>query len=370
MEKENVFSNVEKNAEEIKCKSIAMRAWSLIKTNDSFKDWYDKGFSDCMQEAVKNIDSGACEFKNGSFFEISRFISKDGRTHNVNVEKDELIKWFGNWIVEAYNVMDTTAKISNSARVPVEYVTTQKFKQLLENDNLPFLPNKNGYCNVHAVKNTKSGYEFEGANQLIAKMYLHERGLDNDNILTFSQANDLKSPVKAGEKGFSLAFFDAKKNANTIARYFAEKQTKHLDILPYQETKEPSSKSTFKQMSSDPLDYLTNYLDCVKQNRAFTADPEVAAAFKQNFAKELDKSPFRIYELGAQANKQLWCQTEKGIDWLKTEKGQAWLKTDVGKRWLDSDRAANYRVASKEAAVSVSQKKTGMHKKKHMEIER
>lgn len=231
---------------------------------------------------------------------------------------------------------NSTQVLGKSDRVPVERITTDKFKQLLAADKLPFLPNENGFCNVKAVK-TSAGYELQGANQLIAKMYLHERGVDNDNILTFRQAQNAKTSIRAGEKGFYLSFYDQEKGANTVTRYFAESQTSKPDLIPYQPVKAESKKEKHVQISSDAQDYITNYLKCVNENRAFTASPEVAAEFKENFAKELEKSPMQIFKMGDRAAKEIFIETDKGKEWLKTEKGQQWLNTENGKDFLKAN---------------------------------
>ncbi|WP_024470182.1 DUF4116 domain-containing protein [Treponema pedis] len=260
--------------------------------------------------------------------------------------------------------------ISSSARIYLEKDVTEKFKTLLKQNNLPFLPDKKGYCNVHAVKNAGTGYEFTGINQLIAKMYLHERGLDNDNVLTLKQVYDFKAGIKNKEKLF-LSFYDSQKDKTDIAGYIAQSQVKHTYKIPELPEKLPSKEATFKQTSSDPLDYLTNYLDCIKQNRAFTADLNTVKIFKKNLEKELQKSPLRIYELAAEANKQIWCKTNDGVEWLKTEKGQAWLKTDIGKKWLKSERATNYfSEKSKENDEHKKIKPTSHIRDKHRIIER
>ncbi len=231
---------------------------------------------------------------------------------------------------------NSTQVLGKSDRVPVERITTNKFKQLLAAGNLPFLPNEKGFCNVKAVKTT-AGYELQGANQLIAKMYLHERGMDNDNILTFRQAHNTKTSIRAGEKGFYLSFYNKEKNCNSVKRYFAESQTNNLDVLPYQPVKPESKKERHVQLSSDAQDYITNYLKCVNENRAFTAPPEVAAEFKENFAKELEKSPMQIFKMGGRAAKEIFIETDKGKEWLKTEKGQQWLNTENGKDFLKTN---------------------------------
>ncbi|UTY30492.1 ArdC-like ssDNA-binding domain-containing protein [Treponema putidum] len=231
---------------------------------------------------------------------------------------------------------NSTQVLGKSDRVPVERITTDKFKQLLAADNLPFLPNENGFCNVKAVK-TAAGYELQGANQLIAKVHLHERGMDNDNILTFRQAHNIKTSIRAGEKGFYLSFYDKEHNKNTVTRYFAESQTTNPDIVPYQSVRPESKKEKHVQLSSDAQDYITNYLKCVNENRAFTASPEIAAEFKENFAKELEKSPMQIFKMGDRAAKEIFIETDKGKEWLKTDKGQQWLNTENGKDFLKAN---------------------------------
>lgn len=256
----------------------------------------------------------------------SLFIDKNKSTYKEKTMSDLNEKVEGN----------STQVLGKSDRTPVERITTDKFKQLLAADNLPFLPNENGFCNVKAVK-TSAGYELQGANQLIAKTYLHERGMDNDNILTFRQAQKAKTSIRAGEKGFYLSFYDQEKGANTVTRYFAESQTSKPDLIPYQPVKAESKKEKHVQISSDAQDYITNYLKCVNENRAFTASPEVAAEFKENFAKELEKSPMQIFKMGDRAAKEIFIETDKGKEWLKTEKGQQWLNTENGKDFLKAN---------------------------------
>ena len=225
-------------------------------------------------------------------------------------------------------------QIPERARVPVETMTTKKMEQLLAQNNLPFLPNEKGYCNVKAVKTAVSGYELTGANQLIAKAFLRERGMDNDNIITYNQAADLGSPVKVGEKAFHMSFYDKNTGKNIITRYFAEGQTRNPEILPYQKTTPESRQWPLVQESADAQDYITNYLSCVRENRAFKVSPEIAQSFKENFAAELKKGPLQIYKMGNLAEKQIYIKTEKGKEWLSSENGQKWLKTEMGKEFL------------------------------------
>lgn len=282
----------------------------------STEKWHRNGYF--AQQTLQNIES--------SNDKKSLFIDKNKSTYKEKIMSDLNEKVEGN----------STQVLGKSDRVPVERITTDKFKQLLAADKLPFIPNENGFCNVKAVK-TSAGYELQGANQLIAKMYLHERGMDNDNILTFRQAHNAKTSIRAGEKGFYLSFYDQKKGANTVTRYFAESQTNNPDILPYQPVKAESKKEKHVQISSDAQDYITNYLKCVNENRAFTASPEVAAEFKENFAKELEKSPMQIFKMGDRAAKEIFIETDKGKEWLKTEKGQQWLNTENGKDFLKAN---------------------------------
>ena len=282
----------------------------------STEKWHRNGYF--AQQTSQNKES--------SNDKKSLFINKNKSTYKEKIMSDLNEKVEGN----------STQVLGKSDRVPVERITTDKFKQLLAADNLPFLPNENGFCNVKAVK-TSAGYELQGANQLIAKTYLHERGMDNDNILTFRQAQKAKTSIRAGEKGFYLSFYDQEKGANTVTRYFAESQTSKPDLIPYQPVKAESKKEKHVQISSDAQDYITNYLKCVNENRVFTASPEVAAEFKENFAKELEKSPMQIFKMGDRAAKEIFIETDKGKEWLKTEKGQQWLNTENGKDFLKAN---------------------------------
>lgn len=79
----------------MKNRDIARMAWEVIKTDLDFDDWYKECWGECMDEARALIDSGCCSWPNGSFFEVSRNISKDGQTHNFDIEKENFIEYYG-----------------------------------------------------------------------------------------------------------------------------------------------------------------------------------------------------------------------------------------------------------------------------------
>ena len=193
---------------------------------------------------------------------------------------------------------------------PMRYLNDKMLLSLeQENDNrgnapLPFLPNDKGVCNVKAVKDV-NGYELTGIQQLAAKMYLHERGMDNDNICTFMQATKHRTAIKAGEKGFWLPAYDKEHNKTKAVRYFAESQTYDKEKFPYVATNPIKTNAIFKQKSSNPQDYITNYLKCVHENRPFTAEKDVVQGFKQELIESIKQEPTTLYKICNQAAKQI-----------------------------------------------------------------
>jgi len=84
----------------MKNEKLARTIWSQLNFKDGvfqedFNFWYDNCFDACMEEACSPIFTGNCDFNKGSFIEISRTSSKDGATHTINVDKDELIEYYG-----------------------------------------------------------------------------------------------------------------------------------------------------------------------------------------------------------------------------------------------------------------------------------
>jgi hypothetical protein len=81
-------------------KEIGKAIWENINFNggfyeENFEKWFEDCFAVCVEEAVANIDNGGCKFETGSFIEISKNISKDGRTHNIDFDKENFIEYFG-----------------------------------------------------------------------------------------------------------------------------------------------------------------------------------------------------------------------------------------------------------------------------------
>lgn len=251
---------------------------------------------------VENIATVSTSF----FDSVKELISKYER----NVQKENIM---GN---EFFNTEDVKKGSEESRKsVSVTHIINDKMLSLLGQDRsddkpaLPFLPNKNGYCDVKAVK-TINGYELQGLNQLVAKMYLHERGQGNDNIGTFKSFTDHGTSIRQGERGFTLPFYDKEEGKQKTIRYFAESQCKNREKLPYVPTKEEAKtlangQVTFVQESANTQEYITNFLTCVHENRPFTVGAEVAEKFKQNLALEIEKNPLAIYKLCNEAAKTI-----------------------------------------------------------------
>lgn len=79
-------------------KELGRAIWEVLRVDgfyNNFEIWYQDCFDECIADAEKMIFSGCCTFENGSFIEISKNISKDGKTHNFNVDKENFIEFYG-----------------------------------------------------------------------------------------------------------------------------------------------------------------------------------------------------------------------------------------------------------------------------------
>ncbi len=76
-------------------RELAKSIWAVIRTELDFEAWFKDCFRECVEDAVKLINTGCCTFKNGSVLEISRTISKDGKTHNFDFDKENFIEFYG-----------------------------------------------------------------------------------------------------------------------------------------------------------------------------------------------------------------------------------------------------------------------------------
>lgn len=79
---------------------VAKQVWGKINFHESwyadhFDDWYKDCWNECMEEATNYILNGSCSFETGSFIEVSRTLSKDGQTHNIDVDKENFVEFYG-----------------------------------------------------------------------------------------------------------------------------------------------------------------------------------------------------------------------------------------------------------------------------------
>lgn len=195
--------------------------------------------------------------------------------------------------------------------------------------SLPFLPNKEGFCETTPVMSATNGFRFDGIQQVTAKMYLHERGQDGDNILTFVQAAKAGTAIKKGEKGFYMPGWDYKNGKLTTSRFFAESQVANKEKLPYIPTKDTKPQNQIQKDNweradqSDPVVYMTEYLRAVQDNRAFKPSFEVAEKFKNNLMLAIQERPVELFKICNEASKTLWQEKQASKELNKqTEKTQ------------------------------------------------
>lgn len=81
-------------------REVAQQVWQVIDYNGGFYEtdfdaWFKDCWQECMEEAINNILNGGWDWENGSYIEVSKNISKDGNTHNIDVEKEHIIEYLG-----------------------------------------------------------------------------------------------------------------------------------------------------------------------------------------------------------------------------------------------------------------------------------
>ncbi len=215
---------------------------------------------------------------------------------------------------------------------PITELQTKHMLDLLQKGNLPFIPDKKGFCDTRAVRNALTGYEFTGLNQILAKAYLHEKGLDGQNILTFEQANKCGAGIEKDSKAFLLSFQDMDKRDENgkaklvINHYFAASQVKRPEKLPTLEQKAPLTTKAVASPSSEPSQYLAAYLACVKTGAPFAPSAEIAAAFSQKFKKALEAAPSNMFKIGRDAQKIIK-KAEQGISQSPERKAPSYSAT-------------------------------------------
>lgn len=74
---------------------LGKKIWDAIDSSWDFETWYEKCFGECIEEAANSILNGSCTIENGSFVEVSHTISKDGNTHNFDVDPENFIEYYG-----------------------------------------------------------------------------------------------------------------------------------------------------------------------------------------------------------------------------------------------------------------------------------
>lgn len=215
---------------------------------------------------------------------------------------------------------------------PITELQTEHMLDLLEKGNLPFLPDKAGFCDTRAVRNALTGYEFTGINQIFAKAYLHEKGLDGHNILTFDQANKCGAGIKKDAKAFLLSFQDMDKRDENgkakvvINHYFADSHVKRPEKLPSLWKISIYTKDSIEPRFSNPSKYLGAYLLSIHYGIGFTPPSELAAEFSQKFKEALQASPSNLFKIGRDAHR--------------------WMKEDVSQTAERAERAAPTHSAS------------------------
>ena len=119
-------------------KEVGKSIWEKINFNGSFyeshfEEWFNDCFAECVAEAVVNIDNGGCKFETGSYIEVSKNISKDGQTHNIDFDKENFIEYYGKetcfkMFYTLEQVEEDLLSYLSGNYIPEEYSNEQKVK--------------------------------------------------------------------------------------------------------------------------------------------------------------------------------------------------------------------------------------------------
>lgn len=117
-------------------KEIGKEIWERINFNGSFyenhfEEWFKDCFPACVEDAVKSIESGCCTFEKGTILELSRIITKDGQTHVIDFDKENLIEFYGKencfrMFTTQEDIIQDLLNFFAGALIPEEYSEAQR----------------------------------------------------------------------------------------------------------------------------------------------------------------------------------------------------------------------------------------------------
>jgi hypothetical protein len=215
-------------------------------------------------------------------------------------------------------------------------VDRKKIIAALEAGTLACLPDGTGFADTQAARNVINNTVYQGSGQLLLKDFQRQNKFPTAEFLVFEQiekaaafAND-KIFIKKGEHGMSLNF--SSNGEQTSVRLFNIAQVDKPDLIRayadhraqereaelkqyYGENYHPKNpnavKPTLSCVSSEPAEYLGQYLAALTEGRKFKVSPTQAEEFKEkakDFIFEKNReghiNPFNLNRLGGKASAQ------------------------------------------------------------------
>ena len=166
------------------------------------------------------------------------------------------------------------------------------FKEGLEKNKAPFLPNEKGEIKAEPVYNASSGYCLP-ANRLIPVQFAKmEKGFDSNIVAGRTAIGGFGTSVKEGEKGVFYNFRDEDGAIHTSSLFFAE-QTENPEIFKEQAFEKIKTRNNLNGYSmvigsSEPKEYLGSYIAACKGGFDVSVDPALADEFKSKIMPTLE----------------------------------------------------------------------------------
>lgn len=174
-------------------------------------------------------------------------------------------------------------------------------KEAIENGTAPFLPDQSGNLSAKAIYNGNTGFCLN-AKELIPLQIT--RGEKSDIVATFSTISKAGTKIREGEKGL---FYNFKRDDGSIggAQFFFPEQAENPEAVKKITEKKIERKfktnTIIEITSSDPEEYLANYVAACKSGASVKVSSEVAKEFTEKFAPLLNNQLAK----GAERDKEM-----------------------------------------------------------------
>ena len=257
-----------------------------------------------------------------TFGDIVKYFSQENQSFKSPAQADENI-------ISKENSMSDVNEQEGKKRDPKEeafLATVHQRKVITEAmkaGNLCCLPGADGYADTTPAVNLLNGTFYHGANMMFLKEHARENGFPSAEYLTFDQVQKARSSnpdiaIRQGQKGVSIyvsekiegtedewenksiRLFNVAQTSkpSEVKAFAAEVQQQKLKekeaYLQTQygtgfklEKKEKQSDPDIVCSSSDPVQYIGQYLAAVSMGSKFQATKEQAAEFSQNLESTL-----------------------------------------------------------------------------------